>query len=130
MYIYQKIQMVTLLFSCPVMSRSLWPHELQHARLHCPSPSPRVCPSSCPLHWWCHPALSTPGPFFSFCPQYFLASGTIPMNQSPTQVTKILEIQLQHHSFQWIFRVDFPEDWLVWSPCCPRDSQDSLSASQ
>ena len=42
---------------------------------------------------------------------------------SSHQVTKILELQLHHQSFQWIFRVDFLEDWLVWLPCCPQDSQ-------
>ena len=42
------------------------------------------------------------------------------------QVSKILE--LQHQSFQWVFRVDFPYDWLVWSPCYPRDSQESSPA--
>ena len=42
---------------------------------------------------------------------------------SSHQVAKVLE--LQHQSFQWIFRVDFLQDWLVWSPCCPRDSQES-----
>ena len=46
-----------LLFSCPIISNSLWPHGLQHARLPCPSPSPEVYPSSCPLHQWCHPAI-------------------------------------------------------------------------
>jgi len=44
------------------------------------------------------------------------------------QMTKILALQLQHQSFQWIFRVDRPEDWLVWSPCCPRDFQESSPA--
>ena len=44
------------------------------------------------------------------------------------QKTRILELQLQHQSFQWIFRVDLPEDWLVWCPCCPRDFQDSSLA--
>ena len=39
------------------------------------------------------------------------------------QVPKVLELQLQHQIFQWIFRVDLFEDWLVWSPCCPKDSQ-------
>ena len=43
------------------------------------------------------------------------------------QMTKILEFHLQHKSFQQVFRVDFPQDWLVWSPCCPRDSQESSS---
>ena len=46
------------------------------------------------------------------------------------QMTKILEFQLQHQSFQWVFRVDFPWDWLVWSPCFPRDSQESSPAPQ
>ena len=45
-------------------------------------------------------------------------------------VAKVLELQLQHQSFQWIFRVDFLQDWLIWSPCCPRDSQESAPASQ
>ena len=43
---------------------------------------------------------------------------------------KILELELQHQSFQWIFRVDLPSDRLVWSPCCPRDSQESSPALQ
>ena len=41
------------------------------------------------------------------------------------QVTKILELQLQHQFFLWVFRVDFLQDWLVWSLCCPRESQES-----
>ena len=45
-------------------------------------------------------------------------------------VAKVLELQLQHESFQWIFRVDFLWDWLVWFPCCPRDSQKSSPAQQ
>ena len=44
------------------------------------------------------------------------------------QVTKVLELQLQHQSFQWIFRVDFLADWLVWSPGWPRDFQESYLA--
>ena len=46
------------------------------------------------------------------------------------QVAKVLELQLQHQSFQWVFRVDFLWEWLVWSPCCPKDSQESLPAPQ
>ena len=49
---------------------------------------------------------------------------------SSNQVVKGLELQLQHQSFQWIFRIDFLEDWLVWSPCCPRDSQESSPSPQ
>ena len=70
-----------LLASCPVMSDSLWPHGLQLARPPCPSPSPKVSPSSCPLHQWCHPAISSSAALFAFCPQSFPASGTFPMSQ-------------------------------------------------
>ena len=47
---------------------------------------------------------------------------------SSHQVAKVLE--LQHQSFQWIVTIDFLEDWLVWSPCCPRDSQESSLAPE
>ena len=46
------------------------------------------------------------------------------------QVAKVLELQLQHQSFRWIFRVDFLYDWLVWSPCSPRNSQESSPTPQ
>ena len=61
--------------SCP----TLWPHGLQNARPPCPSPSPKVCPSSCSLHQWCCPAISFSDAFF--CPQPFPAPGTFPMSQ-------------------------------------------------
>ena len=65
-----------LLSSNPVMSDSLWPHRLQHARLPCPSPSPGVFPSSCPLHQWCHAPISSSDALVSFCPQSFPAECT------------------------------------------------------
>ena len=46
------------------------------------------------------------------------------------QMAKVLEFQLQHQSFQWIFRTDFLEDWVVWAPCSPRDSQESSPTPQ
>ena len=46
-------------FSHSIMSNSLWPHGLQHARIPCPLPSPRACSNSCPLSWWCHPTISS-----------------------------------------------------------------------
>ena len=49
---------------------------------------------------------------------------------SSIQVAKVLEHQLQHQSFQWILMGDFLYNWLAWSPCCPRDSQESSSAPQ
>ena len=63
------------------MSNSLWPHGLQHARLPCPLPSPRVSSNSCPMSWWRHPTISSSVAPFSSCPQSFLASGSFPMSQ-------------------------------------------------
>ena len=74
----------SLQFSCSVVSDSLWPHELQHARPPCPSPTPVVYPNSCPLSWWCHPNISSSVVPFSPCPQSFPASGYFPMSQSFT----------------------------------------------
>ena len=68
------------MLSCPPLSNSLWPHGLQHARPPCPSPSPGVSPSSCSLHQWSHPAISSSDAVFSFWPQSFPASGTFPMS--------------------------------------------------
>ena len=63
-------------FSHSVVFNSLWPHEPQHARPPCPSPTPGVYPNSCPLSQWCHPIiLSSVVPFFS-CPQSFPTSGS------------------------------------------------------
>ena len=60
-------------FSHSVVSDSLWPHRLQHARLRCPSPTPGVCSSSCPSSRWCHPTISSSVTCFSSCPQSFPA---------------------------------------------------------
>ena len=70
-----------LLFTCLVMFDSLRPHELQHARLLCPSPSPEVYSNSCPLSWWCHPTISSSVVPFSSCPLSFPASGSFPMSR-------------------------------------------------
>ena len=73
---------ILLLFSLPVVSDSLQPHGLQQAGPPCLLPSPEVCPSSCPLHQWCHPAISSSDALFSFCPQSFTASGTFSVSFS------------------------------------------------
>ena len=70
---------VLFLFSCSVVSDCLWPHELQYARLPCPSPSPRACSNSCPLSGWCHPTISSSVVPFSSCPESFTASGSFLM---------------------------------------------------
>ena len=68
-------------FSLSVVSDSLQPHESQHARPPCPSPTAGVYSNSCPLSQWCHPTISSSAVSFSFCPQSFPASGSFPMSQ-------------------------------------------------
>ena len=67
-------------FSCSVVSNSLRPHEPQHARPPCPSPTPRVHPNPCSLSRWCHPTISSSVIPFS-CPQSFPASGSFQMSK-------------------------------------------------
>ena len=68
-------------FSRSVVSDCLRPHESQHARPPCPSPTPGVYSNSCPSSWWCHPAISSSVVPFSSCPQSLPASGSFPISQ-------------------------------------------------
>ena len=78
---FSSVQFSSIQFSCSVMSDSLWPHRLQHARLPCPSPTPRACSNSCPSSWWCHPTISSSVGSFSSCLQSSPASGSFPVSQ-------------------------------------------------
>ena len=80
--IYPRVQKISSVqFSHSVVSDCLRPHELQHARPPCPSPTPRVHPNSHPSSRWCHPAISSSVVPFSSCPQSLPASGSFPMSQ-------------------------------------------------
>ena len=68
-------------FSCSVVSDTLQPHESQHSRPPCPSPTPGVYSNSCPLSPWCHPAISSSVAPFTSCPQSPPPSGSFPMSQ-------------------------------------------------
>ena len=76
-------------------------------RLPCPPPSPGACSNSCPSSRWCHPTISSSAITFSFCHQSFPVQGLFQWVNSLHQVAKVLELQLQYQSFQWIFRADF-----------------------
>ena len=76
-----KVQFSLVQFSHSVISDSLWPHELQHTRPPCPSPTPGVHSHSCPSSRWCHPTISSSVIPFSSCPQSLPASGAFPMSQ-------------------------------------------------
>ena len=120
-----------LLLSGQVVSNSLWPRGLPHARLRCPSLSPRVWPNSCCLNQCCHPTTSSSVTLFSFCLQFFPASGFFPQWISCLHhVIKVLEFQFQHQPFQWVLEVDFLYTRLAWSPCSPGDSKESFPAPQ
>ena len=95
------------------------------SRLPCPSLAPGACSNSSLLSQWCHLTISSsvvPSPSaFNLSQHQGLSQGV----SSSYQVAKVLEFQRQNQSFQWIFRTDFLEDWLVWSPSSLRDSQES-----
>ena len=76
-----KLQFSSVQFSRSVVSNSLWPHESQHARPPCPSPTPGIHSDSCPSIQWCHPAISSSVIPFSSCPQSLPASEFFPMSQ-------------------------------------------------
>ena len=110
------------------MSNSSHSHGLRCTRLLCPSPSPGVWSNSCPLSQWCHPTISFSVSSFSPFPKSFQHQDLFQWVGSSHHAAKLLE--LQHQSFQWIFRVDFLGYWLIWSPFSPKDSQESSPTPQ
>ena len=89
-----QISLSSVQFSRSVMSHSLRPHESQHTRPPCPSPTPRVHSDSLPSSQWCHPAISSSVVPFSSCSQSLPASESFPMSQLLHEVAKVLEFQL------------------------------------
>ena len=99
-------------FSRSVVSDSLQPHGLQHARPPCPSPTPGVYPNSCPLSWWCHPTISSYIiPFFS-CLQSFPASGSFPMSQFFTSGGQSIGVSASISVLPMNTQDSFRMDWL------------------
>ena len=112
--------------SVQLLSRvSLWPHELQHARPPCPSPTPWVYSNSCPSSWWCHSAISSSVVPFSSCPWSLPASGSFPMSQLFAWGGQSIGVSASASVLPMNIQDDFLQDGLVGSPCSPRDSQQS-----
>ena len=107
------------------VSDSLRPHESQHARPPCPSPSPGVYSDSRVSSQWCHPAISSSVVPFSSCPKSLSASGSFPMSQLFAWGGQSTGV-----SFQTNPRADLLQNGLVGSPCSPRDSQESSPTPQ
>ena len=117
-------------FSRSVVSDSLQPQGLQLARLPCPSPTPRAYSNSCPSSGWCCPTISSSVIPISSCFQSFPTAGSFPMSWFFTSggqsigvsaLASVLPVNIQ----DW-----FPLGLTVWSPCSPRDSQESSSTPQ
>ena len=115
-------------FSCSVMSSSLWPHGLQHARIPCPSPTPSAYSNSCPSSWWCQPTISSSVVPFSSHLQSFPVSGSFQTNQffaSGGQSIRASASFLPMNIQDW-----FPLGWTGWISLSPRDSQESSPTPQ
>ena len=104
------------------MSDSLRPHGLQHARLPCPSPTPRACSNSCPLSQWCYPTISSSVVPFSSCLQSFPASGAFLVSQFFASGGQSTGTSASASVLPILFRTDLLYNGLVGSPCSPRDS--------
>ena len=118
-------------FSHSVVSNCLQPHESQHARSPCPSPTPGVHSDSRPLSRWCHPAILSSAVPFSSCPpippriRVFSNESTLRMRW-PNYWSSSFSI----YSFQRTPRADLLQNGLVGSPCSPWDSQESSPTPQ
>jgi len=127
---FVSVQFSSIQFSHSVVSDSLQPHELQHARPPYPSPTPRVHPNPCPLSRWCHPAISSSVVTFSSCPQSFPASGCLQRSQLLTSGGQSIGVSalasvLTMNTQDWS-----PLGWTSGSPWSPRDSQESSPTPQ
>ena len=116
--------------SVPQLCPTLQPHESQHARPPCPSPTPRVHSNACPSSQRCHPAISSSVVPFSSCPQSLTVSESFPMSQLLAWGGQSIGVSasasfLPKNTQDWS-----PLEWLVGSPCSPRDSQESSPAQQ
>ena len=112
-------------FSRTVVSDSLQPHELRHARPPCPSPTPGTYPNSCPLSRWCHPAISSSVVPFSSCLQSFPVSGSFPMSQFFASGGQSIGVSASASVLPMNIQSWFPLGWTGWISCCPGDSQES-----
>ena len=117
-------------FSHSVVSDSLQPRGLQHARLPCSSPTPEACSNSCPSSWWCHPTISSSVIPFSSCHQSLPASGSFPMNQFFTSGGQSIGVSASASVLPMNIQDWFPLGLTGWISLPSKDSQESSSTPQ
>ena len=110
----QFLKLPLVQFSRPVMSDSLWPHGLQHARLPCPSLTPGVYSNSCPLSRWCRPTISSSVISFSSCLQSSPASGSFPMSHFFTSGDQSIGVSASASVLSVNIQEWFPLGWTGW----------------
>ena len=110
------LQFNSVQFSCSIVSDSLQPHGLQHARLHCPSPTPGAYSNSCPSSQWCHPTISSSIVLFSSCLQSFPASGSFPMSQFFASSSQSIGASASASVLPMNIQDWFPLGWTGWIP--------------
>ena len=113
-YLSRSYNLTSVQFSCSVVSDSLQPHGLQHARLPCPSPSPRPCSNSCPSSQWCHLVISSSVIPFSFCLLSFPASGSFLMSQLFTSSGQSIGASASASVLSMNIQDWFPLGWTGW----------------
>ena len=107
-------QLSSAQFSRSVVSDSLWPHESQHTRPPCPSPTPRVYSNSCPSSQWCHPGISSSVIPFSSCLQSFPASGSFQMSQLFASAGQSIGVSASASVLPKNIEDWFPLGWTGW----------------
>ena len=113
-----------------VVSDSLQPHGPQHARLPCPSPTPRAYSNSCPSSPWCHPNISSSVVPFSSRLRSFSASGSFPMSQFFTLGGQSIGVSASTSVLPMNIQDWFPLGWTGWISLQSRDSQESSPTPQ
>ena len=109
-----KMKFSSVQFSHSVVSDSLWPHGLEHARPPCPSPTPRVYSNSCPLSWWCHPTISSSVVPISSRPQSLPASGSFQVSHLFTSGGQSVGVSASTSVLLMDTQDCFPLGWMGW----------------
>ena len=113
-HLSQLINWCSVQFSRSVVSDSLWPYGLHHARLPCPSPTPGACSNSCALSQWCHPTISSSVVPFSSCPQSFPASGSFLISHYFASGGQIIGVSASASILPMNIQDWFPLGWTGW----------------